>query len=96
MDLSNEKDRSIFFIVLILIFIAGGNITHHIGVKKTRNWNFKGYVENVSYDSQRNPSVTINGKEYNLYYTIWHFDVKINKGDKPDVRSLPGTLSECL
>lgn len=80
MDLKNKRDAIIFtLIIIILTGIVIGNMESE--PEKVLKWNFKGVVEHVRYDDKRFPWVIVNGKEYNLYYTTWNFNVKINKGD---------------
>jgi len=42
---------------------------------------FTGPVERVWYDNKGYPFVIVNGREYYLGDAIWHFNVKIHKGD---------------
>jgi hypothetical protein len=69
----------LFVVVIILIFF--GLYKRKSIAEKAVRWHFNGPVENVRYDVKRYPWVVINGTEFNLYYTVWDFNVKINKGD---------------
>jgi len=80
MDLNNNyKSLLLGAVVVILLFFS-------LYKKKTlpknaKEWRFSGPVDNIRYDVKKYPWVTIDGNEYNLYYTIWDFNVKIDKGD---------------
>jgi hypothetical protein len=81
MSFKNRNPWNYIFPVLVGLLIIGGYINRNIQPKLVKKWHFKGPVEKVKYNIQGTPLVTIRGKEYNLYWTIWHNDVKIYKGD---------------
>ena len=71
----------------IIIFICVAIILHTIHNTIKRNYNFNGIVENITYDPNRNPVITIKGVEYELSYSGWNdgWDIVNNKvevGDK--------------
>jgi len=81
MDLKSKKDRYTLLTTIAFILLIIGLIKRYTEPKKVLKWNFKGVVEKVRYDNQKHPLVTVNGKEYFLFYTIWDSNVKIFKGD---------------
>jgi hypothetical protein len=67
----------ILAVLLILYFIK-----KRIDMPTTiEGWSFKGPVEKIWYDDKHIPFVLVNGVEYNLYGTIWHFGDIIHVGD---------------
>jgi hypothetical protein len=81
MSFKNTSPWNYIFALVVSLLIIGGFINRNIQPKLVEKWNFKGPVEKVKYNIQGTPLVTIRDKEYNLYWTIWHNDVKIYKGD---------------
>lgn len=81
MDLNNKRDQYTLLTIIVFILLVCGLIKKHTEPKKALKWNFKGAVEKVRYDDEGNPWVTVNDKEYFLFYTIWDSNVKIHKGD---------------
>jgi hypothetical protein len=69
--------------IIIIIIIAAIFIEHIINNSPdvTSKWDFKGPVQKVWYDLQCFPHVIVNGKEYDLVNTTWHFKIPINVGD---------------
>lgn len=80
MDLNNSY-KSILLVVIVVILLFFGLYKKKTIPKNVKEWHFKGPIENVRYDVKKYPWVTVEGNEYNLYYTIWDFNTKINKGD---------------
>jgi hypothetical protein len=80
MDFNNNY-KSILLIAVVAILVFFGLYKRKTLPKKVNEWHFNGPVENVRYDVKKYPWVTVDGNEYNLYYTVWDFNTKINKGD---------------
>ncbi|MCQ6959462.1 hypothetical protein [Mucilaginibacter aquariorum] len=81
MSFKNRSLWSYIFLVVVGLLIISGYINRNIQSKLVKRWHFKGPVEKIKYNIQGTPLVTIHDKEYNLYWAIWHNDVKIYKGD---------------
>ena len=81
MDLINSRGRPTFFTPLIVVFIFIVIINRVLGPRKVLKMHFKGPVEKVWYDLKGYPFVIVKGHEYDLYGVIWHFNIKIKKGD---------------
>jgi hypothetical protein len=80
LDLKNNY-RGLVLIAVAIILVLFGIYKRSSVTQKAIKWHFSGPVENVRYDVKKYPWVIINGIEFNLYYTTWDFNVKINKGD---------------
>jgi hypothetical protein len=80
LDLKNNY-RALILVAVAIILVFFGLYKRRSITQNANKWHFKGAVENVRYDVKRYPWVIINGAEFNLYYTTWDFNVKINKGD---------------
>jgi hypothetical protein len=80
LDFKNNYSGLVLLVVTILLVLFGLYKRNSITQKSIR-WHFSGAVENVRYDVKKYPWVIVNRIEYNLYYTTWDFNVKINKGD---------------
>lgn len=79
------KRTTVFFKkypILILVLIV---ICVQLSTFYTYEWmryqQFDGTVEDVTYNIKKLPTVTINGKNYQIYYP-YTFPVQIEKGDK--------------
>jgi hypothetical protein len=80
LDLKNNY-TALLLVVIVIILIVFGLYKRTSLTQKANKWHFNGPVENVRYDVKRYPWVIVNGREFNLYYTSWNFNVRINKGD---------------
>jgi hypothetical protein len=80
LDLKNNY-RGLLLVAVAIILIFFGIYKRSSITQKAIRWHFSGPVENVRYDVKKYPWVIVNGMEYNLYYTTWDFNVRINKGD---------------
>jgi outer membrane receptor for ferrienterochelin and colicin len=78
-DLKNSKYGLLSKIAIFLLL--AGIIKHYVELQKATQWEFKGAIQKVRYDDKKNPSVTVNGTEYYLFYTGWDSHIKIRVGD---------------
>jgi len=80
----NDRNQRVVLALITVSFILSAIISVHTkkdSEKTSLNWSFKGIVEKVSYSDKRIPTVTVNGKEYYLFYTIMDIGYNIQKGD---------------
>jgi len=80
LDLKNNY-RALLLIAVVIILVFFGLYKRKSITEKAVKWHFNGPVENIRYDVKKYPWVIINGTEFNLYYTTWNFNIRINKGD---------------
>ncbi|WP_259068761.1 hypothetical protein HDF24_07595 [Mucilaginibacter sp. X4EP1] len=80
MDLNNNY-KSLLLVAVVVILVFFSVYKRKTLSKNVNKWHFSGAVDNIRYDVKKYPWVTVDGYEYNLYYTIWDFNVKIGKGD---------------
>jgi hypothetical protein len=78
---TGNKYQVFLLAAVVAILLAFAFYKRETLPEKTLKWHFKGAVKNVRYDLKKYPWVIIADKEYNLYYTTWDFNVKINRGD---------------
>ena len=80
MDLSDKKTTYPTVAILMLVLLITALLHRTNGPKQVLKWNFKGPVEKVWYDAKGYPTVIVHGKEYDLFYAIWHFETKNPQG----------------
>ena len=79
--LDSNRFKFVGSIILIAIVVALNFFNKFHQKENALQWDFKGPVEKVWYSDKHYPTVVVNNKVYDLYYTTWKFDVEILKGD---------------
>ncbi|WP_413670501.1 hypothetical protein ACEN9X_11480 [Mucilaginibacter sp. Mucisp86] len=74
--------KKFFFIgVFILLLFVTAIYYYNNLVRKNHSIEFNGKVEKVIYSIKGEPTVSINGKTFDLPVNLWDFSHKIEKGD---------------
>ena len=81
MVLSNKNFWSGALFVLIGGFLLGVPITRRKNLEHAKEKHFKGVVEKIHYNIQEYPTITLNGKKYDLTHMKWHRNFMIHVGD---------------
>lgn len=70
-------------LLLIISFLLIVFILALVGYRRAYNYSFNGIIENVTYNSKNNPTITIKGEDYDLTYNTWgnYKNPKIEVGD---------------
>lgn len=81
MVLSNKNFWSGIFFVAIGSVLLYSPIRERKEHREAKEAQFKGIVEKIHYDIHQHPTITLNGKEYDLSNMKWHRDFMIHVGD---------------
>ncbi|QEM06906.1 hypothetical protein DIU31_026620 [Mucilaginibacter rubeus] len=74
--------KKFFFIGVFILLLFASAIYHYNNlVRKNYSIEFNGKVEKVIYSIKGEPTVSINGKTFDLPVNLWDFNHKIEKGD---------------